>query len=148
MGRDFTPKKLHEADKALNLRLGDLRIIDKDGNEIAFAGDKYRDRYPNLSFLAGEVLENLIDKTDPDESVLTHIEQAITFIIDAFENSWLFNGSDNPEDELNNPEEQLFDTLRKWYFGELDSSFYYNEANNRLLEEYLTEYIQDQKGKE
>lgn len=59
--------------------------------------------------------------------VLNEVEIELEKIIDADINKKGFNGLDS--------------TVVKWYLGELDPHFYYNDMNNQYFEEYLYDKI-------
>lgn len=40
-----------------------------------------------------------------------------------------------------------YDTIKQWYFGQLDPHFYYREYNNELLGEHIWEFYNQELNK-
>ena len=146
MSKDFTPKELHAADMILGLQKGGLRIIDMSGKEIIFAGDAYKKEFPNLAFLAGEVLENLIKQFGKDEEVLSRTEDVLRDMIEAHDNNMCFEKYYNLRP--GHPDRAIIEVMEKWYEGKLDPHFYYRETNDAFLLDYLTTAIKEKKKDE
>lgn len=128
MGRDYTPRQLHAADVVYgfsknrtviqNPRTGEEKVLyDPDSEETK--------KYPNLSFLFGNWLRNILKEYGADShSALEGVEKRLDEIV----------RTDRGEND---------DPLYLWYIGKLDPCFHYHEDNSELLREYIVCLIRE-----
>ena len=128
MSRDWTPQEDHRLDEWAKKERGeyihDARVTMKLQGEVVDISCKrypliYK-KYPNLQFLLGATITKDIHN-DGFQKVLEKCEKELSEIIKKDDN-----------------EESLCDSvMSRWYQGKQDTSFYYSEENNRLLEEHI-----------
>ena len=126
MSRDFTPRDHHIVDAmyGFSTRKTTLRETATGKEVVLYDPDStVSKQYPNLSFLFGAGLEEIIGEYGEEAGpVLESIESRLKEII----------SSDSGKAD---------DPLYLWYSGELDPHFYYHETNDELLREYIVSRI-------
>ena len=127
MGRDMTSREHHLIDKRYGFSKVKTAFTETStGKEHVLYDPSSKEavRWPNACFLAQEVIRDLTERQKD------LFEEALCEIVDAEDNA--------RTPDLKDPgKEQLLDTVLQWYDGCLDSDFYYNMENNRILKEYL-----------
>lgn len=145
MSRDWTPREHYFADLYMqreyksNFREESLdMVISYNGKEESVYSDEEKKilrKYRELGFLFSRNLLSLYDRTKEHpirrNRILNDIEIQLNTLIDCNKK----NGSscEYPND--------IDTTLLKWYLGELDNDFYYNQKNNKIFENYLFDKI-------
>lgn len=129
MSRDLTPQELFLIDYQGHnkLRAATLEFVGEDGTKQRLDNHLAKDRYPELSFLYNG-FDELYKKHSSDEKVLAVLDKLEEAIVGVEQET--LNGElpfTTPFDE----------TVRKWFNGELDEHFYYNDENDRLFEEFV-----------
>ena len=133
MGRDFTPRGHHAADRQYGFSKNRLVCIDaKIGGKIAIYDPECEDalRWPNNRFLAGTILEE--NKSAPEK--MDTFEKVLAEIIEL--------------DDAGAPVKEAMgtafgQTVCRWYFGELDPDFYYSRTNNERMSRAVSDLRQD-----
>ena len=136
MGRDFTPKEHYYANKFLNGELSKNKISLNFNGESKIIHDpdsELGQTYPNMYFLCQSVLENLIQNNIPREKI-QDIENTIKIVIGNDE-----MGIDTKYWGEQQDTKEPLKTVSKWFHGNLDSNFYYNEQNNELFLRFIKE---------
>ena len=137
MGKDFTPKELHRADRIHHLsecRL-DLDGIRKDIQDALWK------RYPNMAFLFYERLQDIYLRYEEYEQalkILDTIEEDIRLMIANDDIGAYLTCYDDPKDPMH--------MLYQWYTGKLDPQFYYARQNHQALHDWIVRKIQEETG--
>jgi hypothetical protein len=111
--REYTPQELHKADLQYNFNKTDLFLSEKNTGKKFFLFDTQSPlikKYPNLSFLATDVLKKVINEVEPE--TLNIIEYNLSLLI----------GNDDMGVNIKYFTASYYDeplkTLTKWYIGE------------------------------
>lgn len=156
MSKDFRPCDLYIADKVIKEKEGkglrDLKVVWKNPNtndEIIIGNEEAKKEYPEMSFLFDD-FNKLYEESKDNKNALKlfdDFEEALCVIETEFDAGQ--KSADLrlyvKEDISNEP---VKDVVQEWFYGRLDSNFYYNEWNNRLLTDYMKEKIDNLKEKQ
>ena len=112
-----------------------------DGKKITepLISPETKERYPELSFLFDEfkkIYENH-KSSDAALSVLDEVERCLRETELAADERPDYAG-EIPSSEGNL---SVQETVKAWFYGKLDPSFYYSQDNNRLFKEFVEEKI-------
>lgn len=122
MSKSFTPKELHHVNKKFNF--SQLTLSNETTQQIIYnAKSEFSKNYPHISFLISNS-ETLLKEVSP--VILCEIETIIDNIITAEDNDTVFVPQNTDEK-----------TLLKWFNGELDPHFYYDDYNNKLIIDFI-----------
>lgn len=159
MSRDWRPIEFFIADKNLaetGKPLRDAVITFKsiieggEGISIPLTNEKAREAYPELSFLM-DGFDAMYEKNHSKEACKVY---------DAFEKA-LKQAEDDYEEIKSSPEDkelylldetdlakQTIDMVtEEWFYGRLDSNFYYSEQNNEAMKSFLQDKVNKEKQK-
>lgn len=145
MSKDWTPQQHYFADLYMqkeynsNMREEFLNMkVSFNGKEEPFYTEEDKiilKKYKELGFLFSRNLLSLYERTKEHpirrNRVLNEIEEQLNVLIDCDKKDGL--SCEYPFD--------VSSALIKWYQGELDPNFYYNQRNNRVFEDYLFQRI-------
>lgn len=134
MGRDFTPREHHAADRRYGFSKNRLVCIDAEtGRKAVIYDPECEDalRWPNSSFLARPILEE--NKSSPVK--MDMFEKVLAGIIE-------LDDAGAPVKEA--METAFRQTVCRWYFGELDPDFYYSRTNDELMSRAVSDLGQDE----
>ena len=142
MSKDFRPCDLFNADKHLSLR--DARFELKNvntGESVPMVNEEARTAYPEMSFLFA-CFDQLYEKNKGNEkalSVFAEFESALKKEETTFQDNHFFEKSSGLSlyKEYSLEHVPVEDVVREWFYGRLDSHFYYNEINNQALYDYM-----------
>lgn len=145
MSRDWTPREHYFADLYMqkeyksNFRKDSINmVISYQGKEESVYSEEEKKilrKYRELGFLFSRNLLSLFERTKEHpirrNRILNDMEIQLNTLIDC--NKKHGSSCEYPKD--------IDITLLKWYLGELDSNFYYNQRNNKIFENYLFDKI-------
>lgn len=134
MSRDFRPCDLYfyDAQTGGKMRGGITLTVatgENAGEKIEVGNRLATDRYPELSFLYSpfDSLYESYKDNDKALKLLDDVEASLKSIAEECV------GKSEPVPFKGKHD----DTVEKWFYGKLDTSFYYNEENNELFGQYL-----------
>ncbi len=154
MSRDWRPVELYVHDKMFKetygsgLRDSTITLKTPDGQERMLTNMEMREQYPELEFIAGDVTKQFYEQHKSDNNVLAFFDEMETALRNAetdFENSRTIPNAIGlfqlePDELATHP---IAEVVQEWFYGNLDSSFYYGEQNNQALVEYISQKIDD-----
>ncbi len=129
MSRDWTPREMHAADRAMNISQMKIVMTDQEtGKDIMIVDPESETakKWPNAYFLAGSIIRYIEDRK---------------VLMDLFEET--LDGIISLDDANKIPaeyEDPFKNTVLMWYKGKLDPYFYYRERNDEALSEFLESY--------
>lgn len=151
MSRDFTPLELFIADKWIEEKNGHgLRDTKMTytllGKEVEVPEKTSKNVFPELSFLF-DPFEELF-KCNLDSKAAQTVFKKAENIIEELEQFELTKGSKTERQLLleEKARDVFFDTAAKWFYGKLDSGFYYHEKNDELFGDFLLAEIEKEKA--
>ncbi|NLZ53474.1 MAG: hypothetical protein GX892_10060 [Thermoanaerobacteraceae bacterium] len=155
MSRDWRPFELFIADlelaeKGTPLREQNFYFVtnDEKGNEVKtlLGNEKAKEIYPEISFLFNG-FDSVFEKHHSDEAykVYDAFEKALTQIQNDFKETLTVPESKElhlltEEEFLKQPIE---DVVKEWFYGHLDDGFYYSIENDRAMELFLVNKIDE-----
>lgn len=120
MSKSLTPKQLYMINQLYHMSQTKMTFTDITNKEhiIYDPQSDFSKTYPNLSFLLDNSEYRL---KDISEQTLKNIENTLVCII---------NNKCKDNDELSS-------IINKWFNGQLDKHFYYNELNDKMFIDYI-----------
>lgn len=160
MSRDWRPVDQYAADKTFaeegrSLRDSEIKLVVEGQPDILLTNPQAMADYPELSFLFNGFNE-LYEQNKGNKAVravFEAFEKALKQAEAAFDSA-VESKAELPKDKklynLDNKElfrQPLADVVEEWFYGRLDSGFYYNEINNDRMQDFLVHKLQESKHK-
>lgn len=161
MSRDWRPVDQYAADKILtkrrrSLREAEIKLVIAGQPDILLTNPQAMADYPELSFLLNG-FNNLYEQNKKNNAVrvvFEIFEKALKQAEAAFDDA-VDSRAALPEDKklYNLDDKELFhqpiaNVVEEWFYGRLDSGFYYNEINDNKMHGFLVHKLQESKHRE
>lgn len=154
MSRDWRPVELYINDKYFKEKHGNglrdsvIMFRTPDGQEQPLSNLEMRKQYPELEFLAGDVTKAFYEAHKNDKDILAlfdELETALRNTEAEFDKKQAFSTSLQlwkleSEEIAQHPIDEV---VKEWFYGNLDSNFYYNTENDEVLTSYIAQKIKD-----
>lgn len=158
VSRDWRPVEQYAYDnhfkeeRGYGLRDSVITWQSPDGQEIPLQNEEMRKQFPELEFLWGEA-KNIFEEHKNNKavlSVLDEIEKAFKEAEKVFDETKSIPESKKfwELDENEFMQLPLKEVASEWFYGNLDSNFYYNTYNNDMLSMYVQKQIAEALSKE
>lgn len=158
MSRDWRPVEHYIVDKRFKAERGEgLRDIvvmwhSPDGQEIPLQNKEMQKQFPELEFLWGESKDIFEEHKNNKAilSVLNEIEETLKEVEKIVDETKSIPESKKfwELDEKEFMQLPLKEVASEWFYGNLDSNFYYNTYNNDMLSMYVQKQIAEALSKE
>lgn len=154
MSRDWRPVELYMNDKYFKekhgkgLRDSVISFRTLDGQEQLLSNLEMRKQYPELEFVAGDATKMFYEAHKSNKAVLALFDELETALRNAetdFDKSQTFPvplelWKLEPEEIA---QHSIDEVVKEWFYGNLDSNFYYNTENDEVLISYIAQKIED-----
>lgn len=153
MSRDWRPidAVISDEERALNglERISEMKLYVRIANDKAktpFFNDEARMVFPHLCYLL-DGFENRIYEFIKDDKSSIKIYKKIEKELDKL----VVRVREQMKEDIRDislGKVSVNDVVKKWFCGELDENFYYNEYNNELFMDWISQEIRDEKEKQ
>lgn len=158
MSRDWRPVDQYSCDKLFTLNgetLRDMEIkwVIKGETEVFLPNKQAKADYPELTFLFGgfNTLYKQNENNQEAKKTFNMFEEALKKAEANFERAKELSTGFPLDKELYKFDESQFMkqpieiVVEEWFYGRLDSNFYYNEINNKMFYDFIVEKMTENK---